>query len=461
MLGRKTKNPSSKKPSNINNKKAKFQVNSTKDRLSKNRKDDKIDEEIVSESEEENQLKDDFFEEEQTENTDLKRLRLAKNMINKIEGELKEQGDDRDVDEYLNEEIKKEEKDFHVEITQNLNPRITAFRKGHKGAITDIDIASDNSFVLSVSKDTRAIKWDLISDKKILLPSFTQKPLLACAITSDSKFCFLAGKDKFIYQMDIHNEKIVNKYKAHNAPITGICFDDTKEQFYSCSSDNTLKVWATGVNNNSIMIETFYGHTDKVLAMDLMSGNRLITCGFDKQINLWKVDSQSFLQFKYNELYTIDTLTALNNSCFLSGDSEGGIAVWRTNKKKPLFKLPACHGVQKQVNFEHRFFNTEGVSFGETYNINNPILSLASVKNSDLVFSGSNDGKLNFYKYYKDNYTIENINSIDLGLSCVNSIKVSKTGDFLIATNSKEPRLGRWDVVPTAKNGISIVKLFD
>lgn len=438
---------------------SKFRMKTTEERV----KNHKNDEDIMSESEDEAQVTkdDDFFEEDvPKESADEKRLRLAKKLINQIGDDLKERGDERGVDEYLKDEMKKEEKDNYIELSSNLNPVEVAFRKGHKNAITSIDIASDNSFAITTSKDTRLIKWDLNTDKKYLMPIFSKRPLLTGVITADDKYAFVGGADKYIYQVDLHNEKVVQSLRAHNDSVTGIIFDKTKDQFYSCSKDNTLKVWAMGTNYKSIMTETFYGHTDKILDIDRLSGNRLITSGFDKQINIWKIDAQSFLQFKVNELYSVDTVRGLNNSCFLSGSEDGGISLWRTNKKKPIFTLPNCHGFNKKLKLNHPFFNNRSLNHLEL-EYSNPILALECVKNSDLLFSGSVDGNLNFYKYLNDSNTIEPLKTMELHKSCINVIKVSNNHEFLIASNSKEQKFGRWDIAEKGKSGISIIKLFD
>jgi WD40 repeat protein len=293
--------------------------------------------------------------------------------------------------------------------------------------------------------------------------------------------------------MDLHNEKIVQSFKAHNNTITGIVFDQNKDQFYSASKDNTLKVWAVGTTQRSILLETFYGHTGEINDMDYIPGgglnvtgmNRILTCGADRQINLWKIDSQSFLQFKENDLslFSYDCIRSLNPDIFITGTYEGTLSLWRNNKKKPVSKVLQSHGVEKKVSVKHSFFNKSSiddedemsvdtnVSSSETVNLPYPILSISAIKNSDLLFSGSSDGNLNVYRYLKAEGDRNNIKAkerielfrkVPLGQKgCINAMKVNKGNEFMILANGKDCRLGRWDTQNKAKNGISIVKLFD
>jgi ribosomal RNA-processing protein 9 len=490
----------------------------------KNSRVSRDDEEILSGSEEGNLDKDDFFEDEgeveiqgqgekikkreKVENADEKRLRLAKKLISKIGEEVKTHDDDADfvidnqVDQFIMDEIKKEKHDYFLELSNsaNFNPFETAFYKGHLSSVTAVDISSDSKYAISCSKDCRGIKWDLATGKKFLLPPFTKKPLFACTFTPDDRYALFGGADKYIHQVDLHNEKVVQSFKAHNDTITGIMFDQNNDQFYSTSRDNTLKVWAVGTTQKSILLETFYGHIDKINDMDVVntglkneSGgmvNRILTCGSDRQINLWKVDQQSFLNFKEteNSLFSYDSIKSLNTYYFVSGTFEGTLSLWRNNKKKPMSKVLNAHGVQKSVSINHSFFTNSNLdqeememmngnnsinSLNASVEIPYPVLSLSAIRNSDLLFSGSCDGNLNVYKYTKaiankTNPSLHVKEKIDLlkkvplnNRGCVNAMKVNKTNEFMVLGFGKDSRLGRWDTINKSKNGICVVKLFD
>lgn len=495
----------------------------------KNSRVSREDEEILSGSEEGNLDKDDFFEDdgeveiqgqgekikkrEKIENADEKRLRLTKKLISKIGEEFKPQDNDEEfvidnqVDKFIMDEIKKEKHDYFLELSNsaNLHPYETAFYKGHLSSVTAVDISSDSKYAISCSKDCRGIKWDLSTGKKSLLPIFTKKPLFACTFTPDDRYALFGGADKYIHQIDLQTEKVVQSFKAHNDSVTGIIFDQNKDQFYSTSRDNTLKVWAVGTSQKSILLETFYGHIDNINDMDVVntglkneSGemvNRILTCGSDRQINLWKVDQQSFLNFKEtdNSLFSYDSIRSLNTDYFVSGTFEGTLSLWRNNKKKPMCKVSNAHGVQKSISINHSFFtnsnldqeemeNMNGISSNNTNAINSlnssveipyPVLSLSAIRNSDLIFSGSCDGNLNVYKYTKaiankTNPSLHVKEKIDLlkkvplnNRGCVNAIKVNKTNEFMVLGFGKDSRLGRWDTINKSKNGICVVKLFD
>ena len=414
------------------------------------------------------------------ENIDEKRARLAKALLSKIDSSQKEEDEsegesdsDNDDTEHLNKILQKkisaEASAKHVSYFSNdkFNPHEHSFIKAHKSSITSLDISSDNSFVITSSKDTRGILIDLNTNKKTLLPQFTQKALNCVALSTNNKTAYFGGKDKFIYQIDLTSHSIIQKIKAHNEAVTGILVDLNKEQFYSVGNDHLLKVWSSETNQ-SVQLETFYGHTAKVNTITTIPGDvtRIITSGMDNFINLWKVDSQSFLQYKYNEIYPVDCLAGLNGGVFISGDFNGKVAGWRTGKKKPVCEIEYAHGYQKNFEVKHTFFSGfDETKKGSDIEIGNPILSMGCIKYSDLIFTGSNKGSINLYKVSeedkKNKLNVEKKNTIEIKNSgCVNSMKESRNGDFIVCGNGCDGKNGRWDWDYDSNIGISVIKLF-
>ena len=318
---------------------------------------------------------------------------------------------------------------------------------------------------MSASKDGRGILFDINTQKKILFPKFTSKALYCCSFSANEKTAFFAGKDHLIYQIDINSNQIIQKIKGHSDYVTGIEFDKTQDQFYSVGYDRVLKVWNTDTIP-SIQLETFYGHTDKINCITNIPGetNKFITSALDGYINLWKIDAQSFLQFNINNMYPVDCITCLSNDIFFTGDFNGTIKAWKTNKKKCINKLEYAHGYQENFNINHKFFDLNNESNGPLIEVGRPILSLESPPFSDMVISGSIIGEINFYKIDEgDNgINIEKKNSLYIkNKGCINVIKYCPEGNYIAVGNGTDNKLGRWYKEYDTKLGITIIKLFE
>ena len=444
-------------------------INSELASLDESSNDDN-EEEIVNDKNKKLNLKTNIIE-----SYDEKKLRMAKMLLDKFDKENKEENEKSDSEEENSEEImNKKIIEKYTKETQNqkinffsLNkdfiPKEISFIKGHKSTITDLSISSKGDLIISSSKDTRGILFDLNKQKKILFPKFTNKALNCCVFSPDEKSVFFGGKDHYIYQIDLSSFDIIQKIKAHNESVTGIIFDKIKDQFYSVGNDKVLKVWSSDTNQ-AILLETFYGHTSQINNIKSIPGeiNRYITTSLDGYINLWKVDSQSFLQFNTSNMYPIDCISPLTNDIFFTGNYNGSIQAWRTNKKKFVYSLNYSHGFQEKFNINHPFFDLNLKNKGPEVEVGKPVLSLESPAFSDLLISGSIDGEINFYKVDKEgnNINIEIKNKMNIkNKGCLNVIKFCQDKKFIVVGNGTDNKFGRWNKEYDNKLGITIVKL--
>ena len=79
----------------------------------------------------------------------------------------------------------------------------------------------------------------------------------------------------------------------------------------------------------------------------------------DNYINLWKVDSQSFLQFKINDIYHFDCITGINQNSFFTGNFNGCISWWKT--KKAINYINFSHSYYENFHVSHSFLDKENV----------------------------------------------------------------------------------------------------
>lgn len=179
------------------------------------------------------------------------------------------------------EEVKKSSEQV---ISDDLFDR--TFMKGHKGAITCMDWATDNKSLITGSKDCSLIKWDLETQQKLFFrgrkfdKAFDghNDEVLCAKISPNGKYLVSGGKDRIVRVWDIHNQTQVHQFLGHRDSITGITFDEENDQFYTVSKDRSLKVW--NIREMTYM-DTHYGHHSDIHMVDSFSRDRVITCGMD------------------------------------------------------------------------------------------------------------------------------------------------------------------------------------
>lgn len=393
---------------------------------------------------------------------DERRLLLAKSIISTIEKD----NEDEDI---LESEIRKakgdhcNEKAKFIKLTkvndesiyvENVHQNYTesidhSFVRCHLSGITSLNFIDEHT-LLTTSKDKRSFLIDVVTEKKTLLPSFTDKPILSAAVCRNKKNIIFGGADRKIYVFNLETNKVLSVHaKAHTDCITGVKVDPELEQVYSISKDNTFKVWALSDYNNLIHMETFYGHTSPGTDLDVLSTNRVVSCGEDANVHQWKIDTQSFLQYKQGETQ-YDCISAANKNYFYTGDYNSGLKLFSISKKKHI-----AEAINNSYNFSKKKEIDSSFHF--------PVTSLLSFRDSDLMLSGTVGGIINVYGA---NYT-KSINKINL----IGSIKLHDKGIVsAIANNSKiiacayskDAKNGRWDVDESIRHsGIAIARVFE
>eukprot|EP00457_Paulinella_chromatophora_P013939 gb/GEZN01014303.1/.p2 GENE.gb/GEZN01014303.1/~~gb/GEZN01014303.1/.p2 ORF type:complete len:194 (+),score=36.39 gb/GEZN01014303.1/:353-934(+) len=77
---------------------------------------------------------------------------------------------------------------------------------------------------------------------------------------------------------------------------------------------------------------------------------------------------------------------------------------------------------------------------------------------TDLLASGSSDGFLRFWKA-EQNGRLRALATTPPVIGFLNALEFSKSRKFLAVGIGQEPRLGRWDKVQLARNGVQLFKL--
>jgi len=215
-------------------------------------------------------------------------------------------------------------------------------------------------------------------------------------------------------------------------------------------------------------VETLFGHQDSIGCIDaFLEGSRGVSTRFFRgggRSRLREVleggldeeeeanADESTKAAKRNEAKSfiegsIDCVAMVDENTFVSGGDSGTIALWITQKKKPVYTVPLAHGLEQHHS------ETEGI-------IETPywITSLACLPYSDVMVSGSWDGRIRIWKLELSNARDRRISGIG-GLEApgvVNSLQLirapngqeaewARAGKIVcVAGGGGEMRSGRW-----------------
>lgn len=266
--------------------------------------------------------------------------------------------------------------------------------------------------------------------------------IMAIDISRDQKLLATGGKDRILRIWDTTTKVNIGRFKGHVDTITSVKFDNENDNVYTVSADMTLKIWNM---REMCYLDTHNGHMGPVFDLQAYSKDRVLSCGDDRQIIFWKVIEDTQLLYK-NTKNDTQCLTIIDDEHFCTGSTASAIDLWSFKKKKPIFKVKDCH--------EH--------NDPESPHKHAWICAISSIRNSDLVCSAGIDSTVNFYKFSKENRSLENIGCLpETGFikGSINALRFSPKRGYLAFSHSAEQKLGRWFVSKPDQTGLSIVKL--
>jgi ribosomal RNA-processing protein 9 len=302
-------------------------------------------------------------------------------------------------------------------------------------------LSDDGRTAFTSSKDGTIIRWNLAENIKVKLSipkddvanakTDRQRTILAIALSTDSKYLASGGCDKLVRIWDTEKNELLESFSGHRDTITSLAFRMRSHMLFSGSLDRTIKHW-----NLTEMgyVETLFGHQAEVNGLDALYKERIVSCGRDRSVRMWKIPEETQLVF-YGNSGSMDCVKMINDEHYVTGGDDGSLSLWFNGKKKPVHVVRNAHGGKW-------------------------ISSVSVMPRTDLVASGSSDGVIRLWKADLKERSLIKVATIPRE-GVINAIVFENKGRFLVAAVSQEHRLGRWEVKKNVKNGIAIVALPD
>ncbi|GAB4840671.1 hypothetical protein Ancab_021438 [Ancistrocladus abbreviatus] len=444
----------------------------------------------------EEEKEEDQFE---RETADERRLRLAKQHLERIrsitetkrdEGEGSESGSEEEerggrdalVAKILQQQQLEESGRIRRLIASKIQepeadeePRVLV---KHRQSVTAVALSHDDLKGFSASKDGMIMHWDVESGRgeKYLWPSEEvlkshgvkdpqgramkrSKQVLALAVSTDGRYLASGGLDRHVHLWDARTRQHIQAFPGHRGPVSCLSFRQGTAELFSGSFDRMVKIWNT---EDRAYITTLFGHQSEVLTIDCLRKERALTVGRDRTMRLWKVPEESQLIFRA-PASSLEYGCFVSDDIFLSGSDDGSIELWSILRKKPISIVKNAHpllSIDNKANDSGRIPN--GHMVDNDRKADNPcstaqswVGSLAVCLNSDLAASGAGNGFVRLWAIESENRGIRPLFHFPL-TGFLNSLAFAKSGQFLIAGIGQEPRLGRWGRIVNARNGVAL-----
>lgn len=403
------------------------------------------------------------------ESAEQKRRRLAKEYLASLEADASSSsGEEEDEDNNMNSSssanrgqaissrLRKERLDAGGRYFRDLSNTALANAQaiesaprhvlgGHDLSVTSVALSSDETFVVSGSKDNSVLRWDVETQQKTVLRAKWRRDthfekqasdgeILSVAVSSDGRYTVSGGRDNIIRVYDARQANAeVKALSGHRDAVTSLAFRRESYSLFSGSLDRCVKHWDLSEMG---YLETLFGHQDGVTGVDCWSKEEPISASSDRTVRKWKVVDESHLVFRGHKS-SVDSVQLLTEDTFITGGQEGALHLWKETQKKPLLSAHAAHGMESGTS------NPNWIS------------SVASVKMSNLAASGSNDGYVRLWSASAESRQLKQVASI-AAEGFVNSIAMSPR--LIVLGMGREHRWGRWWCTPGNKNKVVIMR---
>ncbi|EDO19240.1 hypothetical protein Kpol_1050p100 [Vanderwaltozyma polyspora DSM 70294] len=325
--------------------------------------------------------------------------------------------------------------------------------------------------------------------------------ILTVAASPDGRYIVTGGRDKklIIWSTEALAPIKVIPTKDRNGAVMSLAFRKNTDQLYAACADYKIRTFSI---NQFSQLEILYGHHDLVADISALGLERCVTVGSrDRTAMLWKIPDETRLTFNGGEdtgkllkkwmrqnakegsngetIYpdkseaptfygegSIDVVTMIDDSHFVTGSDNGNLCLWSLAKKKPLSIQRAAHGilpkpdslrVSGEENSSIRECQLQGDKLTKPY----WITSVYAIPYSNIFISGSWNGSLKVWKLSENLREFEHLGDLNNCKGVVTKIQVVESGKHgrekfrVLASVSKEHKLGRWvGEIPGARNGI-------
>ncbi|PAV86073.1 hypothetical protein WR25_07316 [Diploscapter pachys] len=329
--------------------------------------------------------------------------------------------------------------------------REISYRK-HRFSPLCVAFSPDGKFIVSSGKESSIVKYNLQTRRVAGVIRKSKKnpaenepkshygQITAVAISPDGKYLASGGQDGLVKIWNFSTLEHLRNLHSHRDSITSLCFQQLSTNLFSASKDKTVKMWDV---EQTACFDTMFGHFDCVTDLAVLQKPRVVTAGGrDRTCRVWKVEAESQLLFDglQSHCMSLDCVAMINDEHFASGSADGTLAIWSIWKKKPLCVRKQVHGIGS--NGEPRW-----------------VISIAAVQYSDLVSTGSNEGRVLLWKLAADRKSLFQVYAYDMA-GFINRIAFSQDGRLMALAVGQEHKEGRWWIDKTARNQVVVIPIY-
>ena len=359
---------------------------------------------------------------------------------------------------------------------------------GHTDRISSVEIATDNSFIVTGSWDGTAKIWRLneeheLEGEPIILAGHTDK-ISSVAIATDNSFIVTVSYDRTanIWRLNEEHELLGAPITltGHTDWIFSVAISSDNSFVVTGSRDNTAKIWRLNEDHEFIDESiTLEGHQDLIYSVAIASDNSFIVTGArDGMAKIWRLNAmhervgepitlEGHKRMRFGRICVIDSITiASDNSFIVTRSTDKTARIWRLNEEHKLvgesialdydrwnvgvssvsLAIDNSFIVTGLTDGSVRVWNEDFSSFrlwrladGHTDNIR----SVAISSDNSFVVTGSNDRTAKIWRLNEEHERVGEPITLEGHQDLINSVAIARDNSFVV-TGSGDRTVKIW-----------------
>lgn len=478
--------------------------------------DDQIDSDQESDYDEDRgRFNDDDDDVEEEETLDAKKVRLAREYLQKLESK---DGSDEDSDSDDDGDENDDETDH-----DRVGVKLQRERLKREGALERVVADKVHDSLNRIRSSLPSSSTTFQQEKEATITTMTQQKQLAeelresghikllrghdltptcVALQHDGKRAISGSKDHSVIIWDVQEERraitLCPSWKKESADekeatprtlgevLSVACSDDGRYAAVG-RRDSTVCIYdvRAKTSSKSSLVKTFTGHKGPITCLSFRSQSlQLFSGSEDRCIRHYNLNEMMYLETLYGHQFGVVGVDCHLKERPVSVGRDRTARTWKLAEDTHMIyrggaKIAPADSVRvmKEDWFltghedgnlglwmadKKRAVININQAHGAASNIGRGINAISSLRGSDLAMTGSYDGYLRLWKVMmgktlKDR-SIEPLDEIPL-TGYVNDIAIGPKARFCVVAVGQEPKLGRWNRISGAKNRFGIIRL--
>jgi len=231
-------------------------------------------------------------------------------------------------------------------VTTHFAERATL--RGHKVAITSLQVDQSCELLVSGSRDRTALIWNLPKQQGNWATMQARLDghnhfVSGVAFSSDASHVLTSSWDKIIRLWTVKTRSIKALFKEHDKDVTSVAFSPSNNVVVSCARDNTVKVWnILGVCKRTLPLDAWGA------CIACSPGGNDTECVFavgcwDGTVKLWSFgkDCEEQFRIKAHDGRVSGVAFAPGGAFLVTGGSDRKVCVWNVSDGSLVRSLTA------------------------------------------------------------------------------------------------------------------------